>query len=152
LKTDGTPEPPAVTIKLIEHDWPPKLIGKVAVPVDVGVPETLKDKFPFPVVSVPDCNVAVKPDTPVDAIAAPTGYATPFPPAYGTVATALYDTFEVAAAEKDALLQESVFTDAPTTIGVFFEQEIAAVMASKKIPIFNFIIVLVWFIYCKSNS
>ena len=70
----------------ILHDFPAKLSGKLATPTEVGVPETVKEKFPVPLASVPACNVAVRPVTPVDAMAVPAAKLMALPPVYGTVA------------------------------------------------------------------
>ena len=67
-------------VMLNVHVCPPKEMAKLAIPNDVGVPDTLNEIFEFPLANVPGCNVAVKPVTPVDAIEVPVEYATPLPP------------------------------------------------------------------------
>ena len=65
-----------VTSDLVKRVWQhkEKLADgslKLAVPIDVGVPEITNIKLPFPFVKVPACNVAVNPSTPVEGIDAP---------------------------------------------------------------------------------
>ena len=80
--TDGTGSPPGgFTVNDKEQLCPPKLIAKLAVPAEAGVPLILYDKLPVELVSMPACNVAVKPVTPVDAMDEPAVYDILFPPA-----------------------------------------------------------------------
>ena len=75
-----------LTVNEMLHDFPAKLSGKLAIPTDVGVPLTVKEKFPVPLANTPACSVAVRPITPVDAMAVPAVKLMEFPPVYGTVA------------------------------------------------------------------
>ena len=68
------------TFKPNEHEYPPKLIEKLAVPAETGVPEIINNKSPLPLAKVPACKVAVKPVTPVETIGNPVEYAKPLPP------------------------------------------------------------------------
>src|SRR5882757_8587641 len=66
-----------VTVKL--QDCPPKLMAKLAVPDEVGVPVMLYVSVPE-VLRVPAARVAVRPVTPVELMPLPAEYATEFPP------------------------------------------------------------------------
>ena len=61
----------AFTVNDILQLIPAKLIAKLAMPDEAGVPETENDKLPVPFANVPACNVAVNPVTPVEGIDAP---------------------------------------------------------------------------------
>ena len=109
LKSNGAEFPTAATFTLNTHATPPKSIAKLAVPVDVGVPDIANTKFPFPVVKVPGCMDAVNPSTPVDATNGPAnGYAAPLPPVYAIVAVPINAVFIKASGEMIALAQSNV--------------------------------------------
>ena len=55
-------------------------MAKAAVPAAEGVPVMAKVTKPAPEASVPAANVAIRPVAPVEAMAVPALYATPFPP------------------------------------------------------------------------
>jgi hypothetical protein len=73
-------EPAAETLKFNEHDCPPKVIAKMAVPEAEGVPVIAKIALPAPEAKVAAVKVAVSPVTPEDAIADPAEYTAPLPP------------------------------------------------------------------------
>lgn len=58
---------PSIVIEKVQL-CPPKEKAKLAVPLEVGVPDIVKVKFPAPFDNVPACNVAVNPLTPVEEI------------------------------------------------------------------------------------
>ena len=66
-----------------EHDCPPIVSAKLAVPLVAGVPEIANESEPAAFAKIPDVNVAVKPVTPVEEIVW-AAYEPPFPPVYGT--------------------------------------------------------------------
>ena len=68
---------PTLTVK--EHDCPPTVMAKVAVPLVVGVPVIVYVNEPAPLASVPAERVAVKPTTPVELIVCAL-YVPAFPP------------------------------------------------------------------------
>ena len=49
-----------------EHDCPPMVKAKLAVPLVLGVPEITRLNEPDPLAKIPAVKVAVKPVTPVD--------------------------------------------------------------------------------------
>jgi hypothetical protein len=55
---------PTLTVK--EHDCPPIVMAKLAVPLVVGVPVIVYVNEPAPLAKAPATRVAVKPTTPVE--------------------------------------------------------------------------------------
>ena len=66
-----------------EHDCPPIVNAKLAVPLVAGVPEIANESEPKPLAKIPAVNAAVKPVTPVEEMVC-AAYEPPFPPVYGT--------------------------------------------------------------------
>ena len=71
-----------ITVLANKQLCPPKLMAKLAVPGELGVPVMVYVKFPAPVAKVPAESAAVKPVTPVDVTVWPL-WVPPFPPEYG---------------------------------------------------------------------
>ena len=57
-----------VTFTVKEHDCPPKVIAKLAVPALAGVPVMVYVTLPAPLANKPCDKVAVKPVTPVETM------------------------------------------------------------------------------------
>jgi hypothetical protein len=55
-------------VTVYEQVCPPMVNAKLAVPLELGVPEIVNDKEPEPKFKIPEDNVAVKPVTPVEEI------------------------------------------------------------------------------------
>ena len=66
-----------------EHDCPPIVNAKLAVPLVLGVPEIANESEPAPFAKIPEESVAVKPVTSVDEMVC-AAYEPPFPTVYGT--------------------------------------------------------------------
>ena len=43
----------AATFTVNEHDWPPSVMAKLALPAEAGVPEMVKFKDPAPLIKTP---------------------------------------------------------------------------------------------------
>jgi hypothetical protein len=65
-QSSDTMEPVNVTDLVNVHDWPPRLIAKLAVPDVFGVPDIVYDTVPEPLLKVPAFIDAVNPVTPVE--------------------------------------------------------------------------------------